>query len=74
MSIDVELFGQLMSNKQRRQTLEIVSPTLIREVVNRLGLNEDEIGLITVDGVQSEPEDLVLSGSRLCFFPPMSGG
>ena len=74
MSIDVELFGQLMSNKQRRQTLEIVRPTLIREVVNRLGLKEDEIGLITVDGVQSEPEDLVRPGSRLCFFPPMSGG
>lgn len=74
MSIDVELFGQLVSNKQRRQTLELVSPTLIREVVSRLGLNEDEIGLITVDGVQSEPEDLVHPGSRLCFFPPMSGG
>jgi sulfur carrier protein len=74
MSIDVELFGQLMSNKQRRQTLEIASPTLIREVVNRLGLKEDEIGLITVDGVQSEPEDLICPGSRLCFFPPMSGG
>ena len=74
MSIDVELFGQLMSNKQRRQTLEIASPTLICEVVNRLGLKEDEIGLITVDGVQSEPEDLVRPGSRVCFFPPMSGG
>jgi len=74
MSIDIELFGQLMSNKQRRQTLEIASPTLIREVVNRLGLKEDEIGLITVDGVQNEPEDLVRPGSRVCFFPPMSGG
>lgn len=74
MSIDVELFGQLMQNKQRRQDLEIVDPTLIREVVNRLGLKEEEIGLITVDGVQSEPEDLVHPGSRLCFFPPMSGG
>jgi len=74
MSIDVELFGQLMENKQRRRTLEIVSPTMIRELVTRLGLKEEEIGLITVDGVQSEPEDLVHPGSRLCFFPPMSGG
>lgn len=74
MSIDVELFGQLMQDKQRRQVLEIVSPTLILEVVNRLGLKENEIGLITVDGTQSELEDLVHPGSRLCFFPPMSGG
>jgi hypothetical protein len=74
MNIDVELFGQLMSNQQRRQTLEIVSPTLVREVLHRLGLKEDEIGLITVDGVQSELDDVVHPGSRLCFFPYLSGG
>ena len=74
MSIDVELFGQLYLNKQRRQALNLIHPTLIRDVINILGLKEEEIGLITVDGVQSEPEDLVYPGSRLCFFPPMSGG
>ncbi len=74
MSIDVELFGQLYQNKQRRQVLNLISPTLIRDVINILGLKEEEIGLITVDGVQSEPDDLVHPGSRLCFFPPMSGG
>lgn len=74
MSIDVELFGQLMSKMQRRQTLEMASPTLIREVVKKMGLKEDEIGLITVDGVQSELDDVIHPGSRLCFFPHMSGG
>ena len=74
MSIDVELFGQLYQNRKRRQELMLQKPTLILEIVNRLGLKEEEIGLITVDGVQSEPEDLVHPGSRLCFFPPMSGG
>jgi molybdopterin converting factor small subunit len=74
MNIDIEVFGQLIQNKQRRLALEVMNPTLIRDVVNMLGLKEEEIGLITVDGVQSEPEDLVHPGSRLCFFPPMSGG
>ncbi|MDO9085265.1 MAG: MoaD/ThiS family protein [Anaerolineaceae bacterium] len=74
MNIDIEVFGQLIQNKQRRRALEVMNPTLIRDVVNMLGLKEEEIGLITVDGVQSEPEDLVHPGSRLCFFPPMSGG
>ena len=74
MNIDIEVFGQLLQNKQQRQALEVMNPTLIRDVVNMLGLREEEIGLITVDGVQSEPEDLVHPGSRLCFFPPMSGG
>ena len=74
MTIDVELFGQLYQNRQRRQALKMISPTLIRDLIAMLGLNEEEIGLITVDGVQSEPEDLVHPGSRLCFFPPMTGG
>lgn len=74
MNIDIEVFGQLLQNKQRRQALEVMSPTLIRDVVNMLGLKEEEIGLIMVDGMQSELEDIVHPGSRLCFFPPMSGG
>ena len=74
MNIDIEVFGQLSQNKQRRQALEVMCPTLIRDVVNVLGLKEEEIGLIMVDGVQCGPEDLVHPGSRLCFFPPMSGG
>lgn len=74
MKIEIEVFGQLMQNKQQRQALEVMGSTLIRDVVKKLGLKEEEIGLITVDGVQSELEDLVHPGSRLCFFPPMSGG
>jgi len=74
MTIDVELFGQLYQNRQRRQALKMMSPTFIREIITMLGLKDEEIGLITVDGVQSEPEELVHPGSRLCFFPPMTGG
>jgi molybdopterin converting factor small subunit len=74
VNIDIEFFGQLIKNNQRRQALEVMGSTLIRDVVKKLGLNEEEIGLITVDGVQSELEDFVYPGSRLCFFPPMSGG
>jgi molybdopterin converting factor small subunit len=74
MSVEIELFGQLMSNTERRQVLEIAKPTLIREVMNKLGLEEEKVGLITVDGVQSEPDQYVHPGSRLCLFPHMSGG
>ena len=74
MSIEIELFGQLLPNTQRRQTLNIKHPTLVLEIANHLGLNPEEVGLITIDGVQSEMEDSVEPGSRLCFFPYMTGG
>jgi hypothetical protein len=74
MSLEIEIFGGLVPKPQRHQALEMESPMLIREVMNKLGLKEVEVGLITVDGVQSEPDEFVHPGSRLCFFPYMSGG
>ncbi len=74
MSIEIELFGQFASSRQRRQTWETANPLRIREVMDRLGLKDEEIGLISVNGVLSEPDELVHPGSRLCFFPHMSGG
>ena len=74
MSIEIELFGQLLPNTQRRQILDIKRPALVLEIASLLGLNPEEVGLITIDGVQSEMEDSVEPGSRLCFFPYMTGG
>jgi hypothetical protein len=52
----------------------VESKLLVHELANMLGLKPEEIGLITIDGVQSEMEDFVHPGSRLCFFPYLSGG
>lgn len=74
MSIEIELFGQFASSRQQRQIWEIANPLPIREVMDKLGLKDEEVGLISVNGVLSEPDELVHPGSRLCFFPHMSGG
>jgi hypothetical protein len=74
MSIEIELFGQLLPHTQRRQTLNVKRPISVLEVANLLGLEPEEVGLITIDGVQSEMEDSVEPGCRLCFFPYMTGG
>lgn len=74
MNVEVELFGQLLPGVHRQQHLQLKHPMLVEEVAGILGLKPEEIGLITIDGVQSEMEDLVQPGCRLCFFPYMSGG
>jgi hypothetical protein len=74
MNIEIELFGQLLPREQRRQTMHMKRSVSVREVANILGLKPEEVGLITIDGVQSEMEDSVQSSCRLCFFPHMSGG
>jgi len=74
MSIEVEIFGQLLPFTERRRYLDLKHSVLVQEVVNIMGLKPEDIGLITIDGVQSELEDSVESGCRLCFFPHMTGG
>jgi len=74
MSIEIELFGQLLPGAQRLQKLKMKRSASVQEIANTLGLNLQEVGLITINGVQSAKEDTVKPGCRLCFFPPMSGG
>ena len=74
MPVDVELFGQLAPDVPRRQALLLECPMTVREVAILLGVEPDRVGLIAVNGVQSEMEDPVPSDGRLCFFPPISGG
>lgn len=74
MTVDVELFGQLASGEQRRQSLTLDSPMPVHDVAVLIGVNPEDVGLITIDGVQSLMHDVVPLSCRLCFFPPMSGG
>ena len=73
-AVDVELFGQLLPNVERRQTLILDRPMTVQDVAVLLGLDPDDVGLIIINGVQSEMEDPVPPDGRLCFCPPMSGG
>ncbi len=74
MTLSVELNGQLAPRSPRRQVLDQVAGMTVQEAAALMGLDLEEIGLITINGVQSELEDLLPPGCRLCFFPYVSGG
>lgn len=74
MAVDIEIFGQLVHNQARRRSVEIQNPATARELARAAGLDLEEIGLVTIDGVQSSLDDTVRPDSRLCFFPYVSGG
>ena len=74
MAVDIEIFGQLLPNQPRRRAVELQQPVCVRELARMIGLDENEIGLVTVDGVQSGLDHRVQPDSRLCFFPYVSGG
>ena len=74
MKIEVELFGQLLPSAERRQILTLERLMTVQEVAVLLGVDPEEVGLISINGVQSEMDNTVPPDCRLCFFPPLSGG
>jgi hypothetical protein len=74
MAVELEVFGALLPPDKRRQILQIDGRTTVRQVADSLGLDPDQIGLITIQGVQSELDDIIPPCCRLCIFPPLSGG
>lgn len=75
MAIDVEIFGQLLPpERPRRQSVNVKEPETALELALSLGLDPAEIGLVTINGIQSSLDDRVQPGSRLCFFPYVTGG
>ena len=74
MAVDIEVFAQLLPGQPRRRTLEIQGPATVGDLAHRIGLEPSEIGLVSVDGVQSELDDPVQPNSRICFFPYLAGG
>jgi hypothetical protein len=74
LAVDIEVFAQLLPGQPRRRTLEIQGPATARDLARAIGLKLSDIGLISINGVQSELDDPVQPDSRICFFPYLAGG
>ena len=74
MEVEVELFGQLAERRKRCITLTLEHPLSVMEVAALLDVKLTIVGLVTINGLQSELQDEVPPRSRLCFFPYLSGG
>jgi hypothetical protein len=74
VALEIEVFGQLLPGQPRKRIMEAPGNATVREIANAIGLDVAEIGLISIDGVQSQIDDKVRPDSRLCFFPYLAGG
>ncbi len=74
MAVEIELFGALAPHLPRRQAVTGEGAVTIAQVAQLLHLDPDAVGLIVLNGRQSEWDDPVPANCRLCFFPPVSGG
>ncbi len=55
-------------------SLEIAPGTTVAKVIERLGLPDQEVTLIMVDGRRREADHVLAGNERLGLFPPIGGG
>ena len=65
MEVTVKLGGQLLLGTPRIQKLTLEHPITVLDLAHLLGLEPDEIGLIVINGVQSELEDEIPTDSGI---------
>jgi hypothetical protein len=74
LNIEVEVFGQLLPGAPRNRFLTLTDSMTVQDVARIMGLEPEDVGLISINGVQSEMKTMVPPDARLCFFPFLSGG
>jgi sulfur-carrier protein len=74
MKITVKLFATLRDFGPKIQEMSVSENSTIEKAVKSLNLPE-EIPLLTiVNGVHTDPEEMLKEGDVLALFPPVGGG
>ncbi|OPX90571.1 MAG: ThiS family protein [Pelotomaculum sp. PtaB.Bin104] len=79
MKFEVRLFGGLeksVTGATFGKPIDVEAPegTTVAGVISMIGVREEEVFTILVNGVRAEIETLVRQGDRVAFFPPVGGG
>jgi sulfur carrier protein ThiS len=72
---EIRIVGALWEHLEPRMALDLEGRDLtVADLLADLGIDPAEVGIVTVDGRQSRPDDAVPEAGRVFIFPPMFGG
>jgi molybdopterin converting factor small subunit len=79
MKIEIRLFATLASyagqgGMDADGCLEFDGPAVIRDAVQRIGVPEQDIKLVFLNGVAATLDSAISDKDRVGFFPPIGGG
>jgi sulfur carrier protein ThiS len=73
--VEIRVFGGLWKHLAPRVELDLEGRNVrVADLIAHLDIDPSEVGIVTVDGRQSNLEEPVPTDSRVCIFPPMFGG
>ena len=74
MKITIKLFATLRDFGPDIQEMSVSENSTIEKVVKSLNLPEDIPLLTIVNGVHTDPKEVLKTGDVLALFPPVGGG
>jgi molybdopterin converting factor small subunit len=73
--IKIKLFATLKKySPQGSDNYPITPETTLRDVIEALGIPEDEAKIIFIDGVKAALDSNLQGGETVSIFPPIGGG
>ena len=75
INIELNLFANLSQYlPENKQSYQVNENTNIEKVIQELGIPDDMVKLIFINGKRVEKTHLLKQGDRLGVFPPVGGG
>ncbi len=74
MRIKVKLFANFRDGRFVVEDQEYPPGTCIADIVKKLGIEPEEIGIILLENKHAEPEQELKDGANLALFPLLGGG
>jgi len=74
MNIEVRLFASFRNGRWKKKTISFNEGTKIKDVIDSLKIDEEELGIVMVNGSYRKSDTLLKEGDVLSIFPPVAGG
>jgi molybdopterin synthase sulfur carrier subunit len=77
MKLEIRLFATLrlyMNGVRADGSLDVVEEATVADIVEMLGLPNDQVRLVFVNGRHVGRDHVLVEGDRVGIFPPVGGG
>lgn len=73
MKYEIRLFATFRNGRDKKMHVEMSHATP-RRLLSSIGIEEDEVAILLVNGRDAKFDDILKEGDYLSVFPPVGGG
>ncbi len=74
MEVQIKLFATLREGRGKTLTKEFSSPATPKLVLESLSIDEEDVAILLVNGIDGKLDQELQDGDVLSIFPPVGGG